>query len=261
VDLPLVQVGYKAMRRVLLDELEYSIAHCQFIILGGRTGTGKTWLLKKLEHTIDLEALAHHRGSSFGRFPDGQPSQITFENNLSIQLMKYRAKGVQQCWLEDEGRMIGRLALPLSLQNKMKYSPLVIVEEELDYRINITLKDYVIDLEKYYQSYDQQTNSKEDMFNLFSEYLLTSLTRIQKRLGGERYQYIYQQLQTALIEHKKSGNIDLHRLWIESLLTLYYDPMYDYQLSKKPNRVLFRGNSQIILADQKKYFNESLDSI
>ncbi|MCK5648418.1 MAG: tRNA 2-selenouridine(34) synthase MnmH [Gammaproteobacteria bacterium] len=250
VNLPLVNGGYKAMRRVLLDELEQSIADSRFVILGGKTGTGKTWLLKELSAAIDLEGLAHHRGSSFGRFPDGQPSQINFENNLSIILMKYRARGMNQFWLEDEGHLIGGIFLPVSLQKKMQQSNLVILEEELQYRINITLKDYVIDLENYYNNYYPAT--KDNAFKLFAEYLLASLERIKKRLGGERFQTISRQMHEALEEHRNSGQLDLHRIWIESLLTLYYDPMYDYQLEKKHLRVIFRGNSHQILANQKK---------
>ncbi|NOQ78456.1 MAG: tRNA 2-selenouridine(34) synthase MnmH [Gammaproteobacteria bacterium] len=261
VDLPLVNGGYKAMRRVLIDELEQSIADSRFIILAGKTGTGKTWLLKELSGAIDLEGFAHHRGSSFGRFPDGQPSQINFENSLAIALMKNRSRGINQFWLEDEGRLIGSLSLPLSLQKKMKESPLVLLEEDLQYRINITLKDYVIDLEKYYRNYYKQrdmqasndnTLESDEPFKQFSSYLLDSLARIKKRLGGERYQKVEQQMQDALQEQKNSGNIDLHRIWIESLLTSYYDPMYEYQLENKQQQFVFRGNSHQILANQKK---------
>ncbi len=255
VELPLVNGGYKAMRRVLLDELEQSIEESRFVILGGRTGTGKTWLLKELSGALDLEGFAHHRGSSFGRFPDGQPSQINFENQLSIALLKYRRRGIQQFWLEDEGRLIGSLTLPLSLQQKMQESSLVILEEDLQYRINITLRDYVIDLREYYINYCHEVMPEatdNDAFELFAQYLLDSLQRIKKRLGGERYQKINQQLQAALDEQKASGQVDMHRIWIESLLTLYYDPMYDYQLEKKLDRVIFRGSSHQILANQKK---------
>lgn len=261
VDLPLVNGGYKAMRRVLIDELEQSIADSRFIILAGKTGTGKTWLLKELSGAIDLEGFAHHRGSSFGRFPDGQPSQINFENSLAIALMKNRSRGINQFWLEDEGRLIGSLSLPLSLQKKMKESPLILLEEDLQYRISITLKDYVIDLERYYRNYykqrDMQTSNdntleSDEPFKQFSSYLLDSLARIKKRLGGERYQKVEQQMQDALQEQKNSGNIDLHRIWIESLLTSYYDPMYEYQLENKQQQFVFRGNSHQILANQKK---------
>jgi tRNA 2-selenouridine synthase len=256
VNLPLVNGGYKAMRRVLLDELEDSIAESHFVILGGRTGTGKTWLLKELGGAIDLEGFAHHRGSSFGRFPDGQPSQINFENNLSIALMKQRSRGINRFWLEDEGHLIGGIVLPQSLQQKMKQSSLVMLDEDISYRINITLKDYVIDLYAYYQRYCQEykgeTNTVEIAFEQFSDYLLASLARIKKRLGGERFQKINAQMQEALAEQQASGAIESHKIWIESLLTSYYDPMYDYQLEKKQARLIFTGNAHEILANQKK---------
>ena len=265
VDLPLINGGYKAMRRVLLDELETSIADSQFVILGGKTGTGKTWLLKELSQSIDLEQIAHHRGSSFGRFPDGQPSQINFENTLSILLMKYRRLAMHHFWLEDESRLIGSRVLPQSLQEKMQQSPLVMLEEELSYRIGVTLKDYVIALETYYQNYcaslspqEQDKPIQSEAFSLFSEYLLSSLDRIKKRLGGERHQKIRSLMIEALAVHKANKDVTGHRQWIESLLTSYYDPMYEYQLEKKQKKIIFQGNSHQILTNQKSLIRQKL---
>ena len=34
---------------------------------------------------------------------------------------------------------------------------------------------------------------------------------------------------------------DIHRDWIQILLKKYYDPMYEYQLGKKQDRIIFRG--------------------
>ena len=265
IDIPIVNGGYKAMRRVLLDELEDSIAKSDFVILGGKTGTGKTWLLKELSQSVDLEALAHHRGSSFGRFPDGQPSQINFENSLSILLMKYRHHAMKQFWLEDESRLIGSRVLPLSLQEKMKQAPLVMLDEDISYRIGVTLKDYVIDLEIYYQNYcaDRESShandDKSESFKLFSEYLLSSLDRIKKRLGGECYQKIHALMTEALAEHQAHRDIEGHRQWIEALLTSYYDPMYEYQLEKKQSQIIFTGNSHQILANQNALISQNLD--
>ncbi len=264
IELPLVNGGYKAMRRVLIDELEQGIEQSNFVILGGKTGTGKTWLLKELNHSIDLEGLANHRGSSFGRFPDGQPSQINFENNLAILLMRLRAGGAHRFWLEDEGRMIGSLCLPQSLRDKMTEAPLVMLEEDLDYRINVILKDYVIDLYVYYERYLADNPVDEDVqefsrpaFEMFSDYLLNSLERVKKRLGGERYQSISKLMSAALNEQQSSGSVAQYKLWIEALLTSYYDPMYEYQLEKKQERVIFRGNSHQILANQNKILDMS----
>jgi len=62
---PRIKGGYKAMRRFLIDELETSAENIKPIMLGGRTGIGKTVLLQKLKQQIDLEGIYHHRGSVF----------------------------------------------------------------------------------------------------------------------------------------------------------------------------------------------------
>ncbi len=109
IDYPLVTGGYKAMRRFLLEELERSLASASFVLVSGKTGTGKTRVISHLARGVDLEGLANHRGSSFGQMPTPQPSQIDFENGLSIALLRLLAKGSEPIFLEDEGRLIGCL--------------------------------------------------------------------------------------------------------------------------------------------------------
>ena len=82
---------------------------------------------------------------------------------------------------------------------------------------------------------------------MFENFLLTSLARIQKRLGSENYETIASLMRDALQIQAQAGGFDSHRLWIESLLQNYYDPMYDYQLDKKLQRVVFRGDKQEFL--------------
>ena len=59
--------GYKTYRTFTFEEVRKPRT---LIVLGGKTGSGKTLLLKKLsksgEQVIDLEGLARHKGSSFG---------------------------------------------------------------------------------------------------------------------------------------------------------------------------------------------------
>ena len=80
--------GYRAFRRWLIEELDTSIDSFDAIVLGGRTGSGKTILLQKIQNIIDLEALANHKGSSFGRHITPQPTQIDFENALAYDLIE-----------------------------------------------------------------------------------------------------------------------------------------------------------------------------
>jgi len=39
-----------------------------------------------------------------------------------------------------------------------------------------------------------------------------------------------------------------HRQWIALLLEKYYDPMYEYQLSKRAGKQLFCGDRQAVIA-------------
>jgi tRNA 2-selenouridine synthase len=66
-----------------------------------------------------------------------------------------------------------------------------------------------------------------------------ALDRIQRRLGGLRHRQISEQLTAGF----RTGN---HAVWIQSLLSGYYDPMYDYQLEKKSARIIFRGDRQAV---------------
>ena len=75
----------------------------------------------------------------------------------------------------------------------------------------------------------------------FSTYLRGALVKIERSLGGARYQTLLAGLNEALEDQARGGNGEGHRVWIETLLTEYYDPMYDYQLEKKRDRVVFSG--------------------
>ncbi len=249
INYPLITGGYKAMRTWLLEYLEQAIEECRFVILGGTTGTGKTRLLTRFADHIDLEGLANHRGSSFGRRVGGQPTQIDFENKLAIDLLKKRHAGSQTLLLEDESKLIGRCALPLSLKAKMDTAPILLLEESLDTRVQITFEEYI---EQNLKDNVARHGEKEG-FEIFSEELLASLDRIRKRLGGARHQELRGIMESALhLQHQHQQNPDavaVHKQWIHSLLDEYYDPMYQYQLEQKHGRIVARG-CQEELAEQ-----------
>src|SRR5690606_1098940 len=72
--------GYKTFRQYVLKEFEKKR---NITIVGGKTGSGKTLILQELkklgEQVIDLEKLAHHKGSSFGGINElPQPTQEQF---------------------------------------------------------------------------------------------------------------------------------------------------------------------------------------
>lgn len=87
--------GYKSFRNWVLAQFEKEYS---FKILGGFTGSGKTEVLNELaqlgEKTIDLEMLAHHKGSAFGSLGmPAQPSEEMFENKLAVSLWKNSGDG------------------------------------------------------------------------------------------------------------------------------------------------------------------------
>jgi len=96
IDYPLITGGYKAMRQFLLQELERSVASASFVLISGRTGSGKTRVITRLARGVDLEGLANHRGSSFGQMTTPQPSQIDFENAIIMSLMRLLATGAER---------------------------------------------------------------------------------------------------------------------------------------------------------------------
>ena len=244
---PLVTGGYKAMRRFLLEELPRSLVATPLVLVAGKTGTGKTRVINALPNSLDLEGLARHRGSTFGDLLEAQPRQIDFENALSIAFLKLAHAAVGPVVLEDEGRLIGRLALPDALRERMQAAPMLVLEESIEHRTWVVLEDYIEDLGRRFASAHGERGAE-----LHQNKLLDDLSRIKKRLGGQRHKEVEEQMRQAFAEQRRSGNRELHRDWIETLLVQYYDPMYEYQLGKHEGEVLARGNSEEIIAQAKR---------
>lgn len=241
VHYPRVIGGYKAMRRYLIDQLERLSAEQDFVILAGHTGAAKTVVLNERDNAIDLEGLANHRGSAFGNHVAGQPSQIDFENHLAVAALKqhHRHAGAPLL-LEDESRLIGRRSLPLAFREAMDRAPVVVMEVPLEERTLHSFNNYILDKLGEWQS----ARGEAEGFACFAADLRDSLYRVRRRLGGERYQQLSVILEEALQHHELTGDADGHREWIRRLLRDYYDPMYEYQMSRKEDRVIFRGSRE-----------------
>ncbi|KUM44143.1 tRNA 2-selenouridine(34) synthase MnmH [Pseudomonas sp. EpS/L25] len=240
---PRVVGGYKAMRTFLIETLQQALAECRFVVVGGMTGTGKTEVVAQLANAVDLEGHANHRGSSFGKRATPQPGQIDFENRLAIDLLRRRHAGQTSFVLEDESRLVGRCSLPLELHQGMQQFPLVWLDDSRENRVERILRDYVVDLAAEFIA----LHGPEQGFALFAEQLRKSLSGIAKRLGGERFQRLSAILEAALAEQERSGDVAVHRGWIEGLLAEYYDPMYAYQRESKAARVVFSGDQAAVV--------------
>ncbi len=138
----LLNKGYKSFRNFCLNEFEQKK---NVLILGGMTGSGKTKILHALknqnEQMIDLENLAHHKGSSFGALGEPEPpTQEQFENDLAMQW--HHQENSKTLWLEDESRSIGRKILPAGIWNQMREAQLILIDIPFEERVKYLVEDY-----------------------------------------------------------------------------------------------------------------------
>ena len=194
--------GYKIYRKWVLDSFTKKL---NIVIIGGKTGTGKTRLLSLLEkykyQTIDLEGFACHRGSTFGGLGmKEQPSNEQFENIIAEKLNSFKCSN--NIFVEAESANIGKCKIPHELFNQMKNSR----------RIEIL------------RSESNRLDELIDTYSVFKkEELQESVLRIKKRLGPQR-------TKIAL----ESINNEKWDLVCRSVLD-YYDKCYEYEKVGKTN--------------------------
>jgi tRNA 2-selenouridine synthase len=187
--------GYKAYRQFVRESFSRKL---DLKIVGGETGSGKTEIiaaLRKLgEQVIDLEGLAHHRGSSFGAI--GMEEQPTVEQFENILFDAFRSIDPQRrIWLEDESRAIGRVFVPEALWLQMQEAPVYRVQIPFGVRVQRLIHDYA---------------------GAPKELLLAALERIKKRLGGLDYK--------NAAEAFENGDLAA----ATEIALRYYDKAYDY---------------------------------
>ena len=241
---PRLQGGYKAFRAYLIEQLETITLNKEILVIGGHTGSGKTILLKKLQESIDLEGLANHRGSSFGRYASPQPTQIDFENSLAYALIKHEANQHRRVIIEDESRNIGRVYIPPALFSQFTESNVILLETSLEERIEITYDEYVLASQAEYA----QALLSGEIEHPWIDTMRHNFGRIRKRLGDQGYKMLTTLLDEAWAHQQCTNDPTLHKVWIEKLLHDYYDPMYAYQIEQKRDRVVFQGNQEEIMA-------------
>ena len=197
-DVLTLEGGYKAYRNFIREA--FYKEKLKLIVLGGRTGTGKTQILKALkeqgEQIIPLEKMAHHKGSAFGSIGETvQPSSESFGNTLFECLREIDQ--TRPIWIENESRSIGRIHIPDGLWEQMKSAPLINIELPFDERLNILVDVYA---------------------NYPDEDLLAAFYKLKKRLGGLALKKAVDAIE--LSDYKTAAAIALK----------YYDKAYQYNL-------------------------------
>ena len=242
MEYPLIVGGYKALRQAAIQATD-ELVQRPIVLIGGCTGNGKTQLVCSRPDGIDLEGLAHHRGSSFGRTLQDQHPQATFENHLAVSLLK-KAEQQTRWVLEDEGHMIGANHLPECLRLRMAQSPLAVVEDPFDVRLERLREEY---FDRMYRDFIA-AYGEEKGWLAYGEYLHHGLFAIRRRLGLQRFAQLTERLDAALVQQQRTASTEAHFAWLVPLLEEYYDPMYRYQLGKKAGKILFRGSWQEVAA-------------
>lgn len=213
---PIVEGGYKALRRFFLNVFVEVLPKVRFQVVAGPTGSGKTEFLSSSgKPYLDLEALACHRGSAFGAIEGiSQPSQADFENRVAMELLRLSSQN-QPILIENESRMIGRLALPEVLHAAIKNSPKLVLDVPFDRRVENIFRDYVLN-----SSLGRSGDAAK-----FTEFE-RAIEAIARRLGGQRKQELQSDVRAARDEFISGRGLDANRVWIGKLLKWYYDPVY-----------------------------------
>ncbi len=199
--------GYKAYRGRVLESWA---ADRPYIVLAGLTGSGKTEVLRALHElggpVLDLEGLAHHKGSAFGQIGElPQPTNEQFENDGAVRLAEL--EGEARIWIEDESRSIGRIWLQQSFFARKKSAPVVLLERSLDERID-----------RLVAAYGQASRAE----------LSETFMRIAKRLGDQNAR--------SAVDRVKQGNLaDAARIALH-----YYDRTYAESVAARTETITAR---------------------
>ncbi|WP_434305382.1 tRNA 2-selenouridine(34) synthase MnmH [Clostridium botulinum] len=236
--------GYKAFRNYLINSLEPGNIKSKPLVLTGYTGSGKTILLNKLKNSIDLEGIAHHRGSTFGHFITPQKTQINFENSLAYSLIKHENKNYKYMILEYESKNIGKNFIPKGFYNHFHSGDVIFLNATVEERVENILKEYVINGQR---DHIEALKYRDLALESWLNDMVSSIERVKGKLGGDRMKVIIQELKLAYKTQIETNSIDRHRSWIELFLTNYYDPMYKHSIDKSNRNVIFKGNSREVL--------------
>ena len=209
----ILEGGYKAYRKFIREKLGEEI---KLIVLGGKTGSGKSEILDRLagmgEQIIDLEKIAHHKGSAFGDLgQEKQPTNEQFENNLFDALKKLDLG--KTIWVEDESRGIGFVGIPDLFYQQIRNSVVLFLDVPKPFRVKRLVKEYA--------SFDPLR-------------LENAIHRITKKLGG-----LNARLSIEALSRKDYATV-------ADLLLIYYDKAYLKGLSfRDKNKV-----SELLVEDE-----------
>ncbi|MDL1864610.1 tRNA 2-selenouridine(34) synthase MnmH [Betaproteobacteria bacterium PRO5] len=262
IDSPLITGGYKRARQFLISTIDRFSEYRKLLVITGPTGSGKTRLIHDISNShpvLDIEALARHRGSAFGGMSVPQPSQIDFENHLAVNLLKLEQNNLSEpVIVEDESRHTGKVYLPDSFFHHLRNSEIIWVDEPLATRVNNIFEDYILttpigQAQRIRQAIPPLASAvetreilRQQARQLFDKYA-GALQAISKKLGGDRFQEVSEDLENARSDFENKNEIQSNKIWIEKLVRYYYDPLYLGSLQRRRVNPCFKGSRQAVM--------------
>ncbi|WP_085507746.1 tRNA 2-selenouridine(34) synthase MnmH [Thalassobacillus devorans] len=192
--------GIRSFRKKVVADLEATARlNRTFIVLEGLTGTKKTEILERLSNkrypVIDLEGLAAHRGSVFGRVDLPDRSQKDFDVRLWQRIQEIGE--TDYYIIESESKRLGNIEVPAFIIEGKQTGPRIQVHTSIPVRVDTILSTYQPD--KHHEAIE------------------AAWEVIEKRTPPEA--------QRIITEALKARD---YRTVIEQLLLHYYDPKYKH---------------------------------
>ena len=199
IECQLLEGGYKAYRAYCVAEMAQLK---NVVILKGSTGCGKTEILHEMmargQQIVDLEGMAHHRGSSFGGIGQlPQPTTQQFQNDLYDVLAPMSPE--KPIWVEGESKSIGRVYIPDVFWEVMSVARIVEVEVPFDERVKRLVVEYAA---------------------LDAQEMEAAILRLEKRLSNEKTNEVLSIFRAK--DYEKTA----------ALLLAYYDRTYKHYDNK-----------------------------
>lgn len=217
-----IEGGYREFRRQVIADLAVLPAPLRFLVIAGRTGSGKSLLLERLAErgaqVLDLEALACHRGSVLGQMPGrSQPSQKAYETLLWARLRRFDP--LRPVFVESESRKVGQCQVPEQLIHAIRASECIVLDTPDAVRSALLLRDY-----SHFVASPERLASRLD-----------ALIPLHGRAVVERWM--------------GAANTGMWDEFVVSLLHEHYDPAYDRSMRRNFARLDQAGRVSLDGAD------------
>ncbi|WP_408011540.1 tRNA 2-selenouridine(34) synthase MnmH [Pseudalkalibacillus sp. A8] len=202
--------GIRSYRQSIMSGLErLSKMAKPFIVLEGLTGSRKTDILEVLQEegypVINLEELAGHRGSIFGKIGNEGQSQKQFERDMFKRLQEIEQAAYYI--IESESKRIGRVVVPEWILKGKETGKRIHINYPFERRVQSICETY--------------------QPGLYHDEIGEALHHLKKRIKPEVYEIMLQSYHAENYENV-----------VRLLLQSYYDPKYNYAADRYRSPVI-----------------------